>query len=103
MSRQCKNCGSDITDRHYHATLCIGCLKSWGQRTGSAQACQAVAAAIRGGQLAPAKTQACTDCGGPALDYDHRDYNQPLKVEPVCRSCNKKRGPAIPLQYRKAA
>lgn len=102
MSRLCKNCGTDITDRHYHATLCIPCLKTWGKRTGSALACQAVATAIRHGKIPPAKTLACTDCSGPAMDYDHRDYNQPLNVEPVCRSCNRKRGPAIPLQYREA-
>lgn len=29
------------------------------------------------------------------MDYDHRDYTKPLSVEPVCRSCNKLRGPAI--------
>lgn len=38
----------------------------------------------------------CVDCSGAAVEYDHRDYRQPLAVEPVCRSCNLKRGPAIP-------
>ena len=38
----------------------------------------------------------CVDCGAPARDYDHRDYNKPLDVEPVCRRCNILRGPAIP-------
>lgn len=38
----------------------------------------------------------CVDCGAPARDYDHRDYNRPLDVEPVCRRCNMRRGPAIP-------
>ena len=37
----------------------------------------------------------CVDCGKPAAHYDHRDYKRPLEVEPVCRSCNRKRGPAI--------
>ena len=36
----------------------------------------------------------CTDCAKPALEYDHRDYSQPLQVEPCCKSCNRKRGPA---------
>jgi hypothetical protein len=27
--------------------------------------------------------------------YDHRDYNQPLQVEPVCSPCNISRGPAL--------
>lgn len=38
----------------------------------------------------------CVDCGKTATDYDHRDYNRPLKVVPVCRSCNYKRGGATP-------
>jgi hypothetical protein len=38
---------------------------------------------------------ACVDCGLPARGYDHRDYSKPLAVEPVCRGCNRKRGPAI--------
>lgn len=38
----------------------------------------------------------CTDCGGAALEYEHRDYNKPLEVDPVCRSCNLKRGPGRP-------
>ena len=36
-------------------------------------------------------------CGGMAEQWDHRDYNKPLDVEPVCRSCNMRRGPAKPL------
>ena len=36
----------------------------------------------------------CVDCAEPATRYDHRDYDKPLDVEPVCRSCNQKRGPA---------
>jgi hypothetical protein len=38
----------------------------------------------------------CTDCEALALSYDHRDYLLPLKVEPVCLSCNARRGPAWP-------
>jgi len=37
----------------------------------------------------------CVDCRVvPALQYDHRDYSKPLEVEPVCRRCNRRRGPA---------
>lgn len=35
----------------------------------------------------------CKDCGLPAEEYDHRDYMSPLKVDPVCMSCNQLRGP----------
>ncbi len=40
-------------------------------------------------------TIACTDCDKPAMEYDHRDYGRPLDVQPVCRSCNRRRGTAI--------
>jgi len=36
----------------------------------------------------------CVDCGEEAESYDHRDYFEPLKVEPVCIRCNTLRGPA---------
>lgn len=50
--------------------------------------------AVRSGFLSKASTHICADCGKQAFCYDHRDYSQPLKVEPVCRTCNQKRGPA---------
>lgn len=53
-----------------------------------------IKARIRGGYIWPAKLYDCVDCGKRAHDYDHRDYSKPLEVEPVCRSCNLKRGPA---------
>lgn len=66
---------------------------------GMPQATAAVARAVRTGQLTPATAHPCTDCGYPeAVQYDHRDYNKPLVVEPVCRSCNVKRSAAIPLR-----
>lgn len=37
----------------------------------------------------------CKDCGVPAQVYDHREYAKPLQVDPVCRRCNRRRGPAI--------
>jgi hypothetical protein len=62
---------------------------------GAGHATAEVAKAVRKGLIPPAKALLCTDCGKQASDYDHRDYNTPLAVEPVCRSCNKKRGPAV--------
>lgn len=56
----------------------------------------AVHTAIKRGML-PDLTSgeyACTDCGACAYEYDHRDYGRPLDVQPVCRSCNKRRGTA---------
>jgi hypothetical protein len=37
----------------------------------------------------------CSDCAERASCYDHRYYQYPLLVEPVCSSCNTKRGPAL--------
>jgi len=59
-------------------------------------AAQAVARAIREGNLERLDgSVSCVDCGSPAQVYDHRWYSKPLEVEPVCRSCNSRRGPAF--------
>lgn len=51
--------------------------------------------AIKAGRLADPKTLMCVDCGSRACGYDHRNYNYPLRVAPVCKSCNWRRGPAM--------
>lgn len=58
-----------------------------------AAAHQAVAVAVRNGDLPHPTTQECA-CGAAAEVYDHRDYRKPLDVTPACRSCNGKRGAA---------
>lgn len=65
---------------------------------GKERAGREVREAIRSGVLAHASAMRCVDCGAQAVEYDHRDYNRPLLVEPVCRPCNLVRGPAIPLR-----
>jgi hypothetical protein len=62
----------------------------------AARAHEAIKNQIRSGAMRPARECSCVDCGKPATDYDHRDYNKPLEVEPTCRSCNLLRGPALP-------
>lgn len=64
---------------------------------GKDDAGSAVSSAIRSGLLPSPRGLVCADCSGPAVEYDHRDYNKPTEVAPVCRSCNLKRGPAIPV------
>lgn len=54
-----------------------------------------VASAIKKGNLPKPTVLLCVDCGSDAHEYDHRDYTQPLKVDAVCRKCNRKRGFAI--------
>lgn len=99
-NRICIHCGADISHRHALTTTCSGCWGKWERKSGAQAAWNAVSAAVKRGDLSPATSQVCVDCGEPATHYDHRDYNKPLDVQPVCRSCNKKRGAAI---HRKEA
>ena len=54
---------------------------------------------IPAGRLLRASLMPCADCSEPASGYDHRDYNQPLRVDPVCRRCNYRRGSATPRAW----
>lgn len=58
---------------------------------------------VRSKRLKKPDSFGCADCGVRAEVYDHRDYLRPLDVEPVCRSCNKKRGPGLNKWERIAA
>ena len=65
-------------------------LVSWKLR-----AYRLVEMAKRAGLLKPLDgSVACVDCGAPACCYDHRDYKNPLMVDPVCLRCNASRGVA---------
>ena len=89
----CKGCGTPLPlIRAYNTHICATCKKG-PNPTG---AHWMVHYAIRYGYMRPASEFPCVDCGGPSTEYDHRDYNKPLEVEPVCSPCNKARGPAIP-------
>lgn len=90
------------------SSVCDRCKPAWldtlyvssarKKRVGAERAHNAVGYARRHGALPDPKTMPCADCGGAAIEYDHRDYNRPLDVEPVCRRCNLRRGSAIPLR-----
>jgi hypothetical protein len=85
-----------------YSDLCHGC-RAMRFRTMSAirrKASATVARAIRQGQLPRLGSGCgirCTDCDSDARVYEHRDYSKPLEVEPVCFSCNLRRGPAIDM------
>ena len=96
MKKKCYFCNDEIINRHSSAKTCLPCMQN-PERTGKQKAMALVSNAIKKGFLAPVKTLICVDCGNPAQAYDHRDYNFPLNVVPVCRKCNYKRGPAISL------
>ena len=60
------------------------------------KAIDAVRRAVRSGDLPklPQDGIQCADCTNDAAEYDHRDYSFPLRVTPVCCSCNRMRGVA---------
>jgi hypothetical protein len=93
----CRDCNNEIKDRDLRAKFCFPCSEKRPIKNGQIKSASLVAKAIKEGKLRPVKEFICVDCGKQATDYDHRDYNKPLDVVPVCRSCNVKRGPAIPL------
>jgi len=76
MRQRCKPCGANF-DRYMMAANGV------------------INRAKARGLLDRAAEHKCVDCGAQALDWDHRDYTKPLEVEPVCRACNLKRGPAL--------
>lgn len=93
--KHCLICQTPLRKRHVLAAYCLGgCADKANGSGGASQAHRAVQKAIKAGDLPAANTLTCVDCGTQARDYDHRDYSRPLDVQPVCRSCNKKRGPA---------
>jgi hypothetical protein len=50
-----------------------------------------IAIRVKNGTMPHAWELTCADCGGQARDYHHEDYDKPMKVVPLCRSCHKKR------------
>jgi hypothetical protein len=73
--------------QHY----CVPCAaEGWYARLDAANW---VARAIRSGVLMRADQFRCADCANWATAWEHRDYSKPLQVEPVCDSCNARRGP----------
>lgn len=80
---------TDSRRRHFYARYL----------SGAALAHSTTARARSRGELPDPRSALCVDCGRAATEYDHRDYNEPLKVDPVCRGCNARRGKAKPKQW----
>lgn len=97
----CLSCGATFYRRAHNVRVCRGCCSAYWEGQRLAQ--YAVKRARSAGLLPPPSASPCTDCGGTATDYDHRDYGRPLDVQPVCRRCNVRRGPAIPRLDARAA
>ena len=89
----CAACGVGLRGiRSGCASYCYGCMSA--RKPIMNAAMRAVKKAIERGLLPPIDGRYCVDCGAFAHVYDHRDYSKPLSVDPVCRSCNRTRGPA---------
>lgn len=92
-------CGFCLTARaSKNSRGCDACMLAYQQasrRSGKTEAHTSVARAIMRGEIQRPALFTCTDCSTPAEQYDHRDYAEPMKVEPVCRRCNILRGPAL--------
>lgn len=69
---------------------------------GKLEAIDAVALAVRNGDLCHPSAHTCVDCDRRAQMYDHRDYARPLDVVPVCRGHNIKRRYAKPTPMSEA-
>jgi hypothetical protein len=104
-AKVCVDCGGSKGDRHWMTQRCTPCRKNFEAQMFAAS--RAVSKAVRHGVLPDRRIFSCMDCGDRATDYDHRDYSQPLMVDPVCRACNFKRGPAkyspLPCVHKVAA
>jgi len=96
IKKTCAYCGY-VRSMFKHAILCYPCRRV-AEKTRmaiSSKASRLVFKAVARGDLPRLDgTITCVDCGKPAKVYEHRDYDRPLDVSPVCISCNVKRGPA---------
>ena len=98
--RECPVC-RQVAKRDGNWRYCWDCYRRFAPL--APRAVYLVHKAVLMGRLPRASSCTCVDCGKPAHEYDHRDYAKPLDVVPLCRSCNKLRGPAIQWQPRAAA
>jgi len=87
--RLCAVCGTCIALMHGNARYCTKC---WTMALRARRTTRyMVRKAIQMEKLPKANTLKCVDCGRPAAGYDHRDYANPLDVQPVCSGCNRRR------------
>jgi hypothetical protein len=96
--KTCALCGESTGGRSQFALYCGVCMHEKEQP--KENAIREVRRAVRSGVVPHIDTQYCVDCGRFAELYDHRDYTQPLVIEPVCRKCNFRRGPVDWSAYR---
>lgn len=91
--RECFHCGDPIPYGTSRKLYCAKCKEP--HNLAAAKAASVVHDMISRGKVPPPGKHLCVDCGAVAEHYDHRDYSKPKDIEPVCRSCNFDRGPAV--------
>lgn len=94
----CVVCSNKVRRALSSSVFCLPCLSV--HSADGWRAILAVRKAIRRGDIAHFRGMLCVDCNAPATEYEHRDYMKPLAVDPICRSCNHKRGHAFNSVYR---
>lgn len=96
IERVCIDCGEwhGRDPRSWRCWECDEKVKEFNQK-----ASYTIKQLIKAGQMQKPSDLLCVDCEKPAYDYDHRDYRMPLEVQPVCRKCNQRRGPAAWKNY----
>lgn len=100
----CLDCGQEYRANNVHQRRCTPCrIGGYGAKL-RVSARNAVARAVAAGKLVRLAEVhvACVDCGARATRYDHRDYTQPLRVDPVCHPCDRARG-SVPCPMPEAA
>lgn len=95
MTGSCARCGHEFS-RLPNSRYCIECMNPAARER--ERCLLQTRKAIKDGLIPPIVQQYCVDCGAFAEVYDHRDYGKPLEVDPVCRKCNFRRGPAVWLR-----
>ena len=86
QSGLCPTCGT-LSQFGVHCQQCRSKSKKYYYATGKSR--YAVAKAVVQGRLPHPKTLTC-ECGQPAAEYHHPDYDEPLGVVPVCFICHRK-------------
>ena len=97
---RCLDCRRPVMNRHRHKTKPETAARRYAQNRldatwhKQAVARQKVRKALKMGVLA---RQRCSDCGAEKTDAHHSDYDKPLEVIWLCKSCHRqKHNPVLP-------
>lgn len=96
---QCEICGGPAV-KQSKSTLCMLCSRARSLEINKQR--RVFINALRSGKIGSAAGRQCVDCAPdivtfkkPATEWEHRDWREPLKVVPICRMHNARRGRAM--------